>query len=165
MESLDDVKTRVMDVTMSNLASLAHYLGYGWCSSCRAQWVGEDFRRKEDSWEADKTGSCSGYKSGHRLKMHYKNFKFAIKDIRYGNPVIEDLEPKEFYSGVLRNDDPYPATVNLERTVLSTRTVTHTTSSSWTKSDEVGIEINYTPSDATGGVGGKCLHIHIVANS
>ena len=84
------MKTRVMDVTMKDLARLAHYLGYGWCAGCRAQWVGEDFRRSGDSWHADKKpGSCSGYKSDHRLKLHYGDFKFSVKNIEYGAAVTQ----------------------------------------------------------------------------
>ncbi|XP_048586611.1 aerolysin-5-like [Nematostella vectensis] len=122
MQSLDDVKTRIMDETMAELALLAHYLGYGWCASCRAQFVGEDFRRNGDSWEADRKGPCKGYMNHHRLKMHYRDFKFGVKNIVY---------------------------------VESTRTVTHTTTSSWKKTHGVGIELSYTPPDATGGAGVK----------
>ena len=90
LTSLSDVKTRVMDVTMDELALLAHYLGYGWCAGCRAQYVGEDFRRSGDSWHADqKPGSCSGYKSDHRLKLNYGDFKFSVKDIKYGDAVTQ----------------------------------------------------------------------------
>jgi hypothetical protein len=89
LTTLSDVKTRVMDVTMSDLALLAHYLGYGWCAGCRGQWVGEDFRRSGDSWHADKKGPCDGYKSDQRLKINYGDFKFSVKDIKYGSPVIQ----------------------------------------------------------------------------
>ena len=89
MTSLSDVKTRVMDVTMKGLARLSHYLGYGWCAGCRGQWVGEDFRRRGDSWHADKEGPCNGYKATERLKLNYGDFKFSVKDIKYGNPVIQ----------------------------------------------------------------------------
>jgi len=154
LQSLADVKTRVMDVTMKDLALLAHYLGYGWCASCRAQYVGEDFVRNGDSWHADKKGPCNGYKSDHRLKMHYRDFSFGIKNIQYGNPVRQSLNPQNFYSGVLRNDDASPATVSLERSVETVRTVSHTTTSTWQASHELGIEINYTP-PPTGGVGGS----------
>ena len=51
-----------MDVTMYNLALLAHNLGYGWCASCRAEYVGEDFVRKGDTWEADNKPDCLGVK-------------------------------------------------------------------------------------------------------
>ena len=155
LESLADVKTRVMDETMESLALLSYYLGYGWCASCRAQYNGEDFRRNGDSWEADKRGPCDGYKSDHRLKMKYGDFKFGIKDIQYGDPVRQELQPQEFYSGVLENDDPHEADIELERTVTTARTVTHTTSNSWKQSHELGIEITYNPPDATGGFGGS----------
>ena len=149
-----DVKTRVMDVTMSNLATLAHYLGYAWCASCYAQWVGEDFRRNGDSWEADTQGTCKGYKATQRLKMHYEDFHFSMKSITYGKALIEELQPEAYYSGVLRNDDPNPADIEIERTVTTTRTVTHTVTTNWQKSHDVGIEISYSPPDLTGGVGG-----------
>ena len=89
MTSLSDVKTRVMDETMKYFALLAHYLGYGWCSGCRAEWVGEDFRRSGDSWHPSKAGPCKGYKADQRLKLNYGDFKFTIKDIKYGSPVIQ----------------------------------------------------------------------------
>ena len=89
LTSLSDVKTRVMDVTMQDLALLSHYLGYGWCSGCRAQWVGEDFRRSGDSWHPDKKGPCNGYKSDQRLQLHYGDFKFSVKDIKYGYAVTQ----------------------------------------------------------------------------
>ena len=144
-----------MDETMYDLGLLAHYLGYGWCAGCRAQYVGEGFVRDGDSWKADQTGSCNGYKSGHRLAMHFGDFSFGIKSITYGDPVRQSLTPQEFYSGTLRNDDPNAATVSLEREVITTRSVTHSTSSTWKASHELGIEINYTPSELTGGVGGS----------
>jgi len=155
LTSMADVKTRVMDVTMSNLATLAHYLGYAWCASCYAQWVGEDFRRNGDSWEADTQGTCKGYKATQRLKMHYDDFHFSMKSITYGKALIEELQPEAYYSGVLRNDDPNPADIEIERTVTTTRTVTHTVTTNWQKSHDVGIEISYSPPDLTGGVGGS----------
>ena len=144
-----------MDVTLPNLALLAHYLGYGWCAGCRAQKVGEDFRRSGDSWEADKRGPCDGYKANHRLKLHYGDFEFGIKRISYGRPVIQSLAPEVFLSGTVSNSDPHKTKTTIEREVRSVRTVTHTTTSSWTHSHELGLEISYTPPGATGGVGSK----------
>ncbi|XP_001639919.2 aerolysin [Nematostella vectensis] len=155
LTSLSEVKTRVMDTAMNPLARLANYLGYGWCASCRAQWVGEDFRRNGDSWEADKKGPCNGYKGHHRLKMHFGNFKFGIKRIKYGNLVIQSMKPEVYYSGTVRNNDPTPLIHKVEREVRDVRTVTHTTTSSWKASHELGVEISYTPPGATGGFGGK----------
>lgn len=155
--SLSDVKTRVMDVTLPNLALLAHYLGYGWCAGCRAQWVGEDFRRNGDSWEAAKIGTCNGYKAGHRLKLHYGDFKFGIKSIRYGSAVVQSMTPQVYLSGTVTNNDPHDTKTTIEREVRSVRTVTHTTTSSWKHSHELGVEISYTP-PATGGVGAKASY-------
>ena len=89
LTSLSDVKTRVMDVTLDDFAYLAHYLGYGWCGGCQGQWVGEDFVRSADSWHSNKIRNCGGYKSDHRLSLHYENFKFGVKDIKYGKAVIQ----------------------------------------------------------------------------
>ena len=89
LTSLSDVKTRVMDVTLDDFAYLAHYLGYGWCGGCQGQWVGEDFVRSADSWHSNKIRNCGGYKSDHRLSLHYENFKFGVKDIKYGQAVIQ----------------------------------------------------------------------------
>ena len=74
---------------MKDLAYLAHYLGYGWCAGCRAEYVGEDFRRSGDEWHASKAGPCDGYKADHRLKLIYGDFKFSVKDIKYGSPAIQ----------------------------------------------------------------------------
>ncbi|EDO50030.1 predicted protein [Nematostella vectensis] len=158
MQSLDDVKTRIMDETMAELALLAHYLGYGKCASCRAQFVGEDFRRNGDSWEADRKGPCKGYMNHHRLKMHYRDFKFGVKNIVYDKPVIQTLKPQSYISGSERNNEDHEVTRTVSEQVESTRTVTHETTSSWKKTHGVGIELSYTPPDATGGVGVKASY-------
>ena len=142
-----------MDQTMSELAYLAQYLGYGWCAGCQGQWVGEDFIRNGDSWEASTLRDCTGYKAEDRLKIRYKDFSFAIKDIKYGDPVIQDLKPQEFYTGYLRNDDPHEATFEINRDETATRMVTHETTSSWQASHELGISVSYTPPGETGGFG------------
>lgn len=152
LKSLSDVKTRVMDVTLDNLATLAHYLGYGWCAGCRGQYVGEDFRRNGDSWEADRKGPCKGYKADQRLKIHYKNFKFDVKKMQYGKAVIQQFIADSYDSGPVTNPDVHPSTVSVERTVTDTRTVTHSTTSSWSQSHELGITIGYQPPDSTGGM-------------
>lgn len=156
LQSLADVKTRVMDMTMYHISKLAHYLGYGWCAGCRGEWVGEDFRRKGDSWEADKQSSlvsCSGYKSSHRLKINYGDFKFSIKDMKYGTRVIQSLQPEVYDEGTVTNQLPTSVKHWLEREVRSVRTVTHTATSAWKHAHEVNVEFKYTP-PPTGGAGG-----------
>ena len=153
LTSLSDVKTRVMDLTMNDLAYLAHYLGYGWCGGCRAQYVGEDFRRKGDEWHANTAGPCDGYKANHRLKLKYRDFKLSVKDIKYGSPVNQTLQPTVFSSGKIDNDHATTLEYKHEEKISSVRTVTHTTTSSWIYAHELGIKISYTPPGATGGIG------------
>ena len=150
MKSLEDVRTRVMDFTLGNLAILAHYLGYGWSYGCRAQYVGEDFIRSLESWLAAKKGPCNGYQASHRLKIHYLKFSLGTKNIVYGKPIIQNLSPQKYDSGTVRNPDSHPATTTITREVSSTRSVTHSTTSSWYNSHELGIEIGYKPPDVTG---------------
>ncbi|XP_059166186.1 uncharacterized protein LOC131948602 [Physella acuta] len=153
LDELYKVKTRIMDTTMSDMANLAHYMGYGWCSGCRAEYVGEDFRRSGDIWKADTSGRCEGVKSYERLKMAYGDWSFGIKDIKYGTPVIQDLTPETIDFGTIYNNDPTDATKIMTRYETSVRSVTHTTTSSWKNSDELNVQVSYTPPSATGGVG------------
>ena len=143
-----------MDVTLTYLAKVANRLGYGYAGGCRGQEPGDDFRRSGDSWVAEKRPPCTGFKNQDRLKIHYKHFSIGTKDIKYGNPVVQELQPQAIFTGRLRNPHPYQAEVEVSRTVSSTRSVTHTTTSNWEVSQEAGIEISYTP-PPTGGFGGK----------
>ncbi|XP_059179031.1 uncharacterized protein LOC131958176 [Physella acuta] len=147
-EELDEmykVKTHIMDTTMSEMAYLAHYLGYGWCSGCRAASVGEDFRRSGDTWNADKSGRCEGYMSDKRLSMAYGDWSFEMKDIKYGEPVTQDLKPETLDSGTIYNNDQAEATKTIERSETSVRSVTHTTTSSWKYSHELNVQVSYMP--------------------
>jgi hypothetical protein len=92
-----------------------------------------------------------------RLKINYGDFKFGIKDIKFGEPVIQTLTPEVFLSGKVTNTDASPLKHSIEREIRIERKVTHETTSSWKKSNELGIEISYTPS-AAGGVGGKASY-------
>ncbi|XP_059148930.1 uncharacterized protein LOC131936092 [Physella acuta] len=147
-EELDEaskVKTRIMDTTMSDMALLAHYLGYGWCSGCRAPYVGEDFRRTGDAWHADKSGRCEGYMSDKRLSMAYGDWRFEINHIKYGTPVLQDLIPETIEIVTLENNESFKATKTYSRIIPKVRSVTHTTTSSWKHSDELNGQISYTP--------------------
>ncbi|XP_059143284.1 uncharacterized protein LOC131930711 [Physella acuta] len=144
LNSLEKVKTRIMDTTMSNIASLANYLGYSYCQGCRAANVGEDFRRSADTWAADKSARCEGLMSDKRLSMVYGNWSFALKDIKYGTPVTQELTPETVDSGTIYNNDPNEVTKTIERAETVVRSVTHTTTSSWTNSHELGLQVMYT---------------------
>ncbi|XP_059157773.1 uncharacterized protein LOC131942082 [Physella acuta] len=155
-ETLDevfDVKSRIMDTTMEEMATLAHYLGFAWCSGCRSPYVGEDFKRNGYRWEADTRGRCEGYKSETRLSMTYGDWSFAVKDIRYGTPITQDLAPETIDSGMIYNNDPMEVTKYISRLETSIRSVTHTTTSSWKNGQELNLKISYTPPSAIGGVG------------
>ncbi|XP_059166183.1 aerolysin-like [Physella acuta] len=154
LDELYKVKTRIMDTTMSDMASLAHFLGYGWCAGCRAANVGEDFRRSGDTWNADKSGRCDGYRSDYRLSMAYGDWSFTIKDFKYGTPVVQDLFPETIDSGTIYNNDPTDATKTITRSETSVRSVTHTTTSSWKYSHELNVQVSYTP-QPIGGFGGS----------
>ena len=122
--------------------------------------MGDDFIRRGDSWEADKKSHCRGYKSDHRLKIHYRNFKLALKDVRYGRAVIQDLVPQSTDKGPVVNSANTPVTTTITRQVTSTRTVTHTTTSTWEVSNELGVMIGYQPSSATG----ICISFYYMAD-
>ncbi|XP_059140356.1 aerolysin-like [Physella acuta] len=153
LDELYKVKTRVMDNTMADVAMLAHYLGYGWCSGCRAPYVGEDFRRSGDTWYADQSGRCEGYMSNHRLSMVYGDWSFGMKDIKFGAPTIQELEPETIDSGTIYNNDPKEATKTITRSETSVRSVTHTKTSGWKHSHELNVQVSYTPASGTGGAG------------
>jgi len=147
-----------MDTTLHRIASLAHYLGYGWCAGCRGQYVGHDFIRNGDSWQAYNgitLKPCTGTKSDQRLKIHYGDFGFTIKHITYGKTVIQSLAPIVFDSGKVTNSHSTPTKTTITQEIKSVRTVTHTTTSSWKSAHELGLELSYTPPGATGGVGIK----------
>ncbi|GFO19006.1 biomphalysin [Plakobranchus ocellatus] len=157
-ETLDElfkVKTYVMEITLRNMALLAHYMGYGWCAGCRSDWVGDDFVRTGDTWNADKSMRCSGHKSGHRLGLAFGDWSFGNKQTLYGTAVIEELRPESVDDGIIENNDKNEATKTVTRSEVSIRSVTHTTTSSWKMSHELGITVSYTPPDSTGGVGGS----------
>ncbi|GFR69242.1 biomphalysin [Elysia marginata] len=155
LDELFKVKVHVMDISLRNMALLAHYMGYGWCAGCRSPWVGDDFVKSGDTWLADKSRRCSGYKSNHRLSLAFGDWSFGTKEILYGQAVVDELQPESVDDGVIVNNDPTPATKTVTRTEVSIRSVKHTTTSSWKSSAELGIEVSYTPSGATGGVGGS----------
>ena len=139
---------------MDDLATLAHMLGYGWSFGCRAQYVGEDFKRNRHSWEANKRGKCREPKPDQRLKIHYSDFSLAMKrgGITWGEPVTDELVPQVFYEGDIKNNGSGMLKKAFEYSETTTRKVTHTVTSNWQKSHEAGFEISYSPAGDVGGV-------------
>lgn len=142
-----------MDVTVRDLAYLANGLGYGWCNGCRTKYIGIDFRRDGEKWEADTTKPCDGFKADQRLSISYGDWSFAQKDIQFGTPVINSMVPYVFDSGVLKNDHDEPTESKLSTVITEVRSVEHTITSSVDIGFGAGVEIKYCPSSAVGGVG------------
>ena len=67
LSSLDQAKSRIMDVTLTNIARLAQALGYGWTGGCRSPSSGMDFRREGDTWKANYQKPCEGYRAQGNL--------------------------------------------------------------------------------------------------
>lgn len=125
LKSLDEVKTRTMDMTLDNLALLASYLGYGWAGGCRGRRVGEDFLRDGDSWRSHYQQGCEGYMSKQRLKIVYENFSFRVKKMEYMKPEIESMKPIVQDVGEIKNQDSLATTTTIQRQIKTVRTVTH----------------------------------------
>ena len=143
MKGLDDVKTRIMDVTLSKLALLAHYLGYGWASGCRGRVVGEDFIRDGDRWKAVYRSGCSGYMSSQRLKIAYENFSFRVKKMDYKKPEIKSIKPIVQDAGEIKNQDSLPTTTNVRRQIKSVRTVTHSSTERFKTTVGASLTLSY----------------------
>ena len=58
LDSDDKVKDKVMDESMSEMAHLASFLGYGNANGCWAEGVGEDFKRDGTTWKGQDRWPC-----------------------------------------------------------------------------------------------------------
>ena len=52
LNTIDELKQRVMDATMFNIGQLANMMGFAWSGGCWAKYSGDDFRRRGDTWES-----------------------------------------------------------------------------------------------------------------
>ncbi|XP_059147869.1 uncharacterized protein LOC131935453 [Physella acuta] len=148
LDELYMVKTRIMDTTMHDIANLANHLGYRWCGGCRGQFAGEDFVREGDTWLSNLDQPCSGDWNDQRLNMAYGDWSFAMKDIKYGPHIIQNLVPETIDSGIFYNNDVTDAMKTITRSESSVRTVTHTTTSSWKNNIDLNIQVSYKPPGA-----------------
>lgn len=117
LKSLDEVKTRIMDVTLFNLGLLANYLGYGWAGGCRGRIAGEDFLRDGDSWKSHYQRGCEGHMSTNRLKIVYENFSFKVKQMDYLEPEIESMTPIVQDVGEIKNRDSLATETRIQREI------------------------------------------------
>uniref|UniRef100_A0A9I3VSE0 Aerolysin-like C-terminal domain-containing protein n=1 Tax=Biomphalaria glabrata TaxID=6526 RepID=A0A9I3VSE0_BIOGL len=155
MDEKSKIQTRIMDITLWNMANLAHYLGYGWCLGCRGVDVGEDFIKNGNTWKAATTpfwdSRCDGDKNWERLNLVFDNWGFGVKEIVYGKTVIDNLQPETVDSGVIYNKASSPVTESIERSKTIQDTITHTTTSTFTNSHELGISLNFDIGIVNGG--------------
>ncbi|XP_055870288.1 uncharacterized protein LOC106053023 isoform X2 [Biomphalaria glabrata] len=148
IDNADKVKTKIMETTLFNLANLADKLGYGWCYGTKGVNVGEDFYRSGDSWIADRrlfwpNRWCDGYMCNERLAIDYTGWTLAVKEIIYGESVIDELQPETVHTGVRYNhlNESSSATFEYSRDV--TETVEHSTASSWSISVGMSFSLEF----------------------
>lgn len=139
-----------MDLTLNNLAILAHYFGYGWAGGCRGQYNGHDFIRQGDSWRSHYQRECEGYKATDRLKIFYENFSFKVKNIDYLKPEIESMKPIVQDVGEIKNQDSRATETTIAREIKSVRTVTHSSSTRFKASFGASVTLGYTSPGAFG---------------
>ncbi|XP_013082375.2 aerolysin-like [Biomphalaria glabrata] len=142
----ETLKTRIMDTTLWNLANLAAGLGYGWCSGTKGMNVGEDFYRSGDSWVADSrlfwpNKKCDGYKCKERLAIDYSGWTFVVKEIRYGESVIDELIPVSIDGGMRVNEGDSTVNATFERSQEVTETIVHSSTNSWKTSLELSFSV------------------------
>ncbi|XP_055889503.1 uncharacterized protein LOC129926914 [Biomphalaria glabrata] len=154
MDEKSKIQTHIMDTTLWNMATLAHYMGYGWCYGCHGMAVGEDFNRNGDTWEADTHSfwgsGCNGDKNGERLNLVFGDWGFAVKEIIYGKSVVDELQAESVDIGELYNNATSTSTESIDRTKTVQDSVTHSTTSTFSNSHELGIELNFQIASVSG---------------
>ena len=143
LTSVLEVKTRVMDLTLDNLALLANYLGYGWAGGCRGRRAGQDFLREGDSWKAHYQKGCGGYMSTNRLQIVYENFSLKVKNIDYLKPEIQSMTPIIQDVGEINNQDSSAVDTTISREIKSVRTVTHSSSTRFKSGFGASVTLSY----------------------
>ena len=142
---------------MNYLGQLAHNLGYAWSGGCWSQYTGEDLRRAGESANRD---PClrTGPKQDVRLKIHFGNFSFGMKDVIFGESKMQtySLEQEKFLesfgtNAINNRDVSYFDEAQLEFRIASTLKNVKTTS--WDKKIGFEVGIDYDPPTTTGGIG------------
>ena len=144
LKSLDEVKTRIMDVTLFNLVLLANYLGYGWVNGCRGRKVSEDFLREGDSWKSHyQRRDCTGYVSTNRLKMVYDNFGLKVKKMDYSEAETQSINPFVLDKGEIKNQDSNVVESTIKRQIKTVRTVIYSFLTRFKTTIGVSLTLNY----------------------
>ena len=155
-----DLKQRVMDTTMDYLGQLAGNLGYAWSGGCWAQYTGEDFQRSGETWESSNRDPClgEGPKKDVRLKIHYGNFSFGMKDVIFGKSEMQSFSLEEekllqSYTKKAINDRDSPYSPKVELEFRSARTLKNVRTTTWDSKFRIEVGLEYEPPSTTGGVG------------
>ncbi|KAH9502866.1 hypothetical protein Btru_074670 [Bulinus truncatus] len=148
VDKAEELKEHIMDTTLWKMAHLADMLGYNYCYGNRGLKVGEDFEKNGNSWEASKKlfwpqKYCKGAKCDQRLNLVFGDWSIAVKDIKYGEIVIDDLKPETVDTGTIHNEEATPVTQTFQISKTVQETITHTTTSSWSNSNEMSFSLNF----------------------
>ncbi|KAJ7370006.1 hypothetical protein OS493_034738 [Desmophyllum pertusum] len=108
-----------------------------------ANLFGEDFLREGDTWRAHYQKGCGGHMSTTRLKIHYENFSFKVKNMEYLEPEIESMKPIIQDVGVINNQDSMATKTNIKRQIKSVRTVTQSSSSRFKSGFGASVTLSY----------------------
>lgn len=166
LKNMEGLKQRVMDATMFNIGQLANMMGFAWAGGCWSRYAGEHFRRNKDTWESAYKSYClgEGPKKDVRLKITYENFKFTMKDVKFGKSVKQTIplnqeerlmnSPDRSYSRVSSNKKStpgYDSEVEIQFRVAST--LKNVQKTSWDSKFGLEVGMEYEPPSTTGGVG------------
>ncbi|CAL1547286.1 unnamed protein product, partial [Lymnaea stagnalis] len=143
LKETSKIKSRMMDITLKELAKLGYFFGYAYPAGCKGQLPGDDYWKEGETWVADASSLCSGIRTNERLKIVYGQWSFGMTDIKYGDPIIQELKPETVDSGTFYNEDITSAEQTISREAVSIRTVTHTAESTFKNSHELNLQLTY----------------------
>uniref|UniRef100_A0A182YU56 Aerolysin-like C-terminal domain-containing protein n=1 Tax=Biomphalaria glabrata TaxID=6526 RepID=A0A182YU56_BIOGL len=147
---VDTFKRIIMDNTLPRLTMLAYAMGYDHISGLKGWMLGDDYFRDGDSWVADTRlygwdKKCSGIKCEERFKIDYLDWSFHIKDIIYGDSVIDELKPEKVYEKLFPNlrNHTVPHITKLKHEFLPS--LKHTITNHWEDNPEYISLLEYDP--------------------
>ena len=127
VKSFQDVKMKIMDDTLTDLAYLAHRLGFRNTNGCGARYVGEDVHMGRssggDTWSAD-VRYCDTKEP--RLSIKYNNWRMTMKKIKFDKPTDREMEPEVADTGAVENLSPADVYTSISRTKTVSTRLEHT---------------------------------------
>ncbi|KAH9490898.1 hypothetical protein Btru_039726 [Bulinus truncatus] len=140
-------KTRVMDTTFYPLVFLAKKLGYAWTLGCRGHSTSDDFEKNGEKWQAStkafKSKKCDGDKWYERLNIVYSDWNLDVQQIKYGEKVEDYLILENIDGGEIYNNASTDVTESFELSQTIQESVTHSSTTSWTSSIQMGIKLKF----------------------